>query len=114
MKNSFTATIAVMALCTAGLHGQALGKIVGTVTDSAGAVVPGAKVSVVNEGTRFTRVTATNGSGQYVVDSFPTGSVLVTAEQAGFENLVRTGIILTALDTITIDLQLQIGSTQQT
>jgi hypothetical protein len=114
MRWVFTTTVVVTMLTTAGLYGQALGKIVGTVTDSAGALVPNAKVTVVNDGTKFTRVTATNGSGEYVADSFPTGSISVIVEQPGFEKLVRSGIVLTALDTITVNLQLQVGSTQQT
>jgi Carboxypeptidase regulatory-like domain len=114
MRRRLTTAFGVTLLCATGVYGQALGKIVGTVTDPAGAVVPGAKITVVNEGTKFTRVTSTNNSGQYVADSFPTGSVSVIAEQTGFERLIRTGIDLTALDTITIDLQLQVGSTQQT
>src|SRR5438876_6002629 len=38
----------------------------------------------------------------------------VTAEQPGFQKLVRKGIVLTAADTITVDLQLQVGSAEQT
>ena len=45
---------------------QALsGTVVGTVTDSAGAVIPGAKVNLTNEGTRFSRTVEMNQSGHY-------------------------------------------------
>src|ERR1700760_5024133 len=106
--------VAFVTLFTGALFGQALGRVVGTVTDPGGAVVPAAQVTVVNEGTQFSRTATTNGNGQFVVDSFPTGNISVTAERTGFEKLVRTGLLLTAADVITVDLQLRLGSTQQT
>ncbi|MBI3684714.1 MAG: TonB-dependent receptor [Acidobacteria bacterium] len=90
------------------------GTIVGTVTDPAGAVIASAKVTLVNEGTRFTRVVATNESGQYVAYSVPTGAYSITAEQSGFQKLVRGGVQLTAADTLRVDLQLSVGSVQET
>ncbi|MDX1980057.1 MAG: carboxypeptidase regulatory-like domain-containing protein [Bryobacteraceae bacterium] len=90
------------------------GTIVGTVTDQAGAATAGAKVTLVNDGTRFTRVVATNDSGQYVATSVPTGAYTITAELQGFQKLVRSGLQLTAADTLTVDLQLRIGDVQET
>jgi|GEM_PF-669573 len=104
----------VLFLCSAcSLFGQAPGNVVGTITDSGGGVVAGAKITVINEGTRFTRVTSTNAAGQYAADSFPTGSITVTVEHSGFEKLVRSGLQLTAADTIAVNLQLAVGSVQQ-
>ncbi|MCL5745552.1 MAG: carboxypeptidase-like regulatory domain-containing protein, partial [Acidobacteria bacterium] len=102
-------------LFSQNLWSQALsGTIVGTVTDQASAVVPRAKVSLVNEGTKFTRTVETNASGQYVAYSIPTGNYTITAESEGFQKLVRSGVQLTAADTLTVDLQLAVGSVQQT
>jgi len=95
------------------MFAQALGNVVGTVTDQGGAVVPGAAVTIVNEGTQFARTTTTNDSGQFVANSFPTGRITVTAEHAGFQKLVRSGLELTAADTITVNLQLSVGNVQQ-
>jgi len=108
--------IAALALAAApALFSQAQsGTIVGAVTDQAGAVIPAAKITLVNEGTQFTRVATTNASGQYVAYSVPTGAYTVTVEQAGFQKLVRSGIRLTAADTLTVDLQLRVGSLQET
>src|SRR5579862_63377 len=92
---------------------QALGNIVGTVTDQGGAVVPGATITIVNEGTLFTRATTTDDSGRFVANSFPTGHISVSAEHAGFQKLVRSGLELTAADTITVDLRLSVGNVQQ-
>lgn len=97
------------------LHAQAQsGTIVGTVTDQAGAVIPEARVTLVNEATRFTRVAVTNASGQYVAYSIPTGAYTISVEQSGFQKLVRSGVRLTAADTVTADLTLTVGSVQET
>ena len=115
MSRKLTCAAVVFALAACNLLGQALsGTIVGTVTDQAGAVVPGAKVTLVNEGTQFTRTETANVSGQYVAYSFPTGRVTVSIEQPGFQKLVRSGVELTAADTITVNLQISVGNVQQT
>src|SRR5215831_15906405 len=72
------------------LWSQALsGTIVGTVTDSAGAVVPGAKVTLTNDGTHFSRTVDTNSNGQYVASSVSTGSYAIAAQMQGFQKMVR-------------------------
>lgn len=102
-------------LTLSGINGQAQsGTIVGLVTDQGGSAVADAKVTLVNEGTNFTRVATTNSSGQYVASSVPTGNYSITAELAGFQKLVRSGIQLTAADTLTVDLELKIGNVQET
>ncbi len=111
---AFRVLFAVLLLA-ADLWAQALsGTIVGTVTDQAGAVVPSAKVVLTNEATRFTRSVETNSNGQYVAYSIPTGNYTIAVEMPGFQKLVRSGIQLTAADTLTVDLQLMVGNVQQT
>jgi hypothetical protein len=114
MTRSFAAMAMFAAVFACQLFAQSQGTIVGTVTDQGGAVVPGAKVTLVNEGTQFTRSTVTNGNGRYVAESFPTGKITITVEHAGFPKFVRSGAELTAADTITVDIQLKLGDVQQT
>jgi len=107
--------VTLLLLLSPSLFGQAQsGTIVGTITDPAGAVISAAKVTLVNEGTNFTRSVSTNESGQFVAYSVPTGGYSLTVEQSGFQKLVRGGIQLTAADTLRIDLQLTVGSVQET
>jgi Carboxypeptidase regulatory-like domain len=61
-----------------------------------------------------TRTTTTNAAGKFRADDFPTGSLTVTVEHPGFTTLVRSGIQLLAADTITVNLQLNVGNVQQT
>src|SRR5207244_11713414 len=114
MRSTLVAALASFVL-SSSVFAQALsGTIVGTVTDSTGAIVPGVSVVLTNEGTGFSRTVVANENGRYVAYSFPTGSISVTAEQPGFQKLVRKGIVLTAADTITVDLQLQVANVEQT
>src|SRR5262245_6413457 len=107
--------ITLVIFSAAALFGQVQsGSIVGAISDQGGAAVSGAKVTLVNEGTRFTRIVTSNDSGQYVATSVPTGAYSITAEMQGFQKLVRSGLQLTAADTLTVDLQLQIGNVQET
>src|SRR5438105_2687116 len=49
------------------------GRISGTVTDPSGAVVPGAKVSIVNEATQIRRVVTSDRNGYFAADAVPVG-----------------------------------------
>jgi len=60
----------VTALCAVGLaYGQGFGTIVGTVTDPAGAVIPGAKIKITDDATAISGETSANDQGYYVVPS---------------------------------------------
>jgi hypothetical protein len=67
------------------LNAQAVGSIVGQVTDPGQAVVPGATVTAVEKGTNFTRTITTSNSGDYTLPRLPVGTYTVTAEASGFE-----------------------------
>src|SRR5581483_2573028 len=88
------------------LFGQS-GTIVGTVTDESGASVSDATVTLLNIASGFNRVVSTNASGQYVAPSIPTGTYRVSVEKAGFQKLVREGVLLTAADTATLNVSLR-------
>ena len=95
-------------------HAQDTATIAGTVSDPSGASAADAQVTLVNTGTQFTRVVTTNDSGQYVASPIPTGEYTITVVKPGFEKLVRSGVIVTAASTVSVDLQLAVGSQTQT
>ena len=68
------------------------GTILGTVTDSTGAVVPGAKVTIVNEGTGLTRIVVADTNGEYTAPSLPTGHYTITSEMTGFKTVALSNI----------------------
>ena len=84
--------------------------ILGTLTDSTGAVITGAKVIVVNPDTAFTSATVTNSDGYYVVPYLNPGTYQLSIEAAGFKRYVRDGIILRTNESPRIDVQLELGS----
>ncbi len=89
------------------------GRFSGTITDSSGALVPGAHVSVVNEGTALTKETASDEKGYYEVINLPVGIYTVKVEMNGFTPAQRTSYNLVADGKITADFTLQPGSSAQ-
>src|SRR5437870_5730194 len=68
--------------------------LVGSVTDTTGAVVPNAEVTVSNPDKGFARDLVTNSSGEFTAAKIPIGNYVVTAEAPGFRKLLRTGVVL--------------------
>ncbi len=116
IRLTLSALVAAFAflLPSAAIHAQVTASIAGTVTDQTGAVVPDASVTLVNEGTQFTRIVKTNAAGEYIASAIPPGSYSITVSKAGFEQLHRSGIQLAVATTVTADLQLKIGAATQT
>jgi hypothetical protein len=86
------------------------GTILGTVSDSSGAVISKAKVTVINEGTGLTRTVEADSNGDYSVPSIPTGRYTVTAEMSGFKTLALSNIDVGVDQRVRIDLKLDVGA----
>jgi hypothetical protein len=84
--------------------------IVGTVTDSTGAAIPSARVTISNAEKGFVRNLTSNADGAFSAPSIPIGDYVVTAEAPGFQKLVRKGITLTVGATQRVDMQLAVGT----
>jgi hypothetical protein len=85
------------------------GTLLGTVTDSQGATVPGATVTVTETGTNIGRTAPTNGSGNYVFTNLKDGTYRVEVEMSGFRKFVRAGVGVDVNTTVRVDATLQIG-----
>lgn len=85
------------------------GTMTGVVTDPSGAVVAGAKVTIINEATHLERSATTNESGSFVVPNLPPGNYSVAVEAAGFKKQTTTAVKLDAAMTRTLNTQMQIG-----
>src|SRR5687768_16782235 len=75
----------------------------GRVTDSSGAVVPAAIITVVQTGTNFTFNATTNNDGLYRVLSLNPGMYRISAEAQGFKKAVRDEVELRTGDTLAVD-----------
>jgi hypothetical protein len=86
------------------------GGIAGVVRDSAGAVVPDARVTVkdVDRGTEV--VFTTSSQGEYVASPLKIGSYSVTAEKAGFKKTLVGPIVVNIQEHPEVDITLQVGS----
>src|SRR5215469_2002365 len=85
------------------------GKIAGVVTDSSGAAVPSASVTVKSAALMAERTTTTGPDGSYLFDLLPLGTYEVAVTAKGFKGFTETGIVLTAGFTATINAKLQVG-----
>ena len=114
MNSKGLASIAVVvwALLTATpLHAQvATGTILGNVTDSSGAAVPGATVTATNVDTQLSRDTTTDESGQYALRLLPLGNYKVEVTLTGFKTFSQTGILLEVGRNARIDATIEPGS----
>ena len=90
------------------------GRIIGTVTDTQGAAISGAKISVTNTGTNVLSDTVTNNEGYYQVLQLPVGSYTVTVEHAGFAKSVTAATPLDINQSLRIDIHLKPGSVMET
>jgi hypothetical protein len=106
------ATMALIALSAASAWGQAAGTgtITGTVTDPAGAVVPGASVVVHNVGTAVDTSQTSNDAGIYTAPFLQPGAYEITVSKAGFTTINRKGLTLEVGRTLTIDFGLEVGA----
>jgi len=86
--------------------------LVGTVTDSSGAVVPNAAITITNKATGQVRKLTTNDTGQYVASALPIGSYDVRVQATGFSQAYTTGLVLNIGDRRRIDFSLKVGTTQ--
>ena len=89
------------------------GRIIGTIRDSQGAVIPGATVSAKSLETGAERTTVSDDSGGFNITSVPAGSYEVTASLAGFQKEVRSGVTLTVGAALRVDFTLKVGALQQ-
>jgi outer membrane receptor protein involved in Fe transport len=94
---------------TAALGQDATGRIVGTVTDPAGAAILGAQVTVLNPATQISQVVNTNENGYYQVLSLPIGTYTITIEHSGFRKHIFEGQVLQINQSMKLDAKLEIG-----
>ncbi|HLJ79158.1 MAG TPA: carboxypeptidase regulatory-like domain-containing protein, partial [Acidobacteriaceae bacterium] len=103
-------------LCTAtAAHAQSLlyGSLTGTVTDTSGAVIPGANVTAQNMQTGVTSTATTDSAGIYRFNALQPGSYKVTITGQGFASQQTAGVQVTVNETARLDAQLKVASATQ-
>ena len=111
------ATLAAVLIVLLSGHGalaQSIqGSIIGTVKDTAGAVVPGATVVLTSLDQGTVRTTTSNGTGDFQFEDAKAGKYSIEVTLAGFEKWTTSGLVLTARQQLRVDPALTVGSVQQ-
>ncbi len=106
----FSLTLLLLSMFSCMLVAQQnYGKILGTVTDPAGAVISGAKVTVTNAATRVSYGAETDKDGFFQVLALPIGDYVVAVEKTGFKKEVTDQKALLINQNLRVDLKLQVG-----
>jgi len=110
LKKGVLATTLFLCACAAAFAQGTTSRILGTVQDPTGSVVPGAAVKLVNEGTRVTFSTTTSAAGTYVFEAVQPASYEIDVEAAGFRRFTSRGNQVTIGQPATVNVKLEVGA----
>jgi hypothetical protein len=114
MSAMLARVVVLVALGASAARGQTpTGTIAGVVSDSSGAAVPGAKLSITNAATGQSRIATTSSEGRYAADALPPASYEIVLEVTGFKRLQRAAHV-EAGTTTSVDLTVEVGDMSET
>jgi hypothetical protein len=106
----FVLLVVIGTLCSAPAFAQiGQGRLGGLVTDAQGAVLPGVTVTVTSPSLQGNRTSVTEADGKYLFPSLPSGTYKITFDLQGFKKLERENMQVVQGQTISTDVQLQLG-----
>jgi hypothetical protein len=109
------ALFAIIFLMPVMLMAQAyFGTVSGEITDSSGALIQGARVTLTDQEKGFTYTATTDASGHYLLATIPPGSYTVTTEMQGFQKEVRTNVRVNVTENATANFRMKVSSATQT
>jgi hypothetical protein len=119
LRKSLSLGAVILFLCAAdspALHAQSsyTAQLTGVVTDSSGAVVPGAKVILTDEATNTITTVATNGNGAYVLTGLRPVTYSIRVEAPNFRAQERKGLVLAVSQQATLDFTLSPSTITET
>src|ERR1700726_3326958 len=101
--------VAGVMLAPALFAQESTARLLGTVTDPTGAVVPHASIVAKNAATGLERRVQANESGDYSIPLLPIGQYTVTGEAAGFKTSTITGLTLQDNQEARVDIKLTVS-----
>jgi hypothetical protein len=105
---------AAVLLLASSAYAQNMGSLRGSITDSTGAVVPGATVVLTNDDTKATRQAVSDAKGGYYFATVIPGNYSMSVELSGFKTKVTKGVRISPNDTRGIDVALELGAQTET
>jgi len=110
-----SALLLVLFALSSAAHAQLYtGSVAGVVTDPSGAVVPSAKITLVDQNKGYTFTATTDAStGRYVLRSIPPGTYKITVESPNFQSQTQSGITLDVNQNVSLDFSLKVGAASE-
>ncbi|HEY2861422.1 MAG TPA: TonB-dependent receptor [Terracidiphilus sp.] len=106
--------LAVSAFVASASHAQSFrGSILGTVTDTSGAAIPGAQVSAQNTATGLERTTQTTDDGSYLIPELPIGTYNLTVTMTSFQVSVTSSVQVGVAAQKRVDVSMRPGAVTQ-
>lgn len=109
----FRLLLLAMSCCAFLSAQQDRGSITGVVKDSTGAIIPDAKITATRIETNTIIKSASSSSGDYTLPSLDVGTYTIRVEKQGFKSSIAKDITVTASGAARIDINLEVGTTQQ-
>ena len=110
-----TLIAAMLLLPSTRLRGQVTtATLYGVVRDSTSAAVPGALVTVANQGTGLSREIASDASGEFAVTALPSGRYTVKIQLQGFKTYTNDGLDLGAGQIVRQTFTIEVGQLEET
>jgi hypothetical protein len=114
MKTRLFKTLSLALFCSATLLAQRdLGTLTGTVTDTSGAVVAGAKILITEQATGVKETVEADSTGTYVRPLLKPGIYTIEVEATGFRKAIQRDILLNGGDRVGVNIQLTVGELSQ-
>jgi len=109
MRYAAIACLLGWALATVASAQESSARLLGTITDPTGAVIPGANIMAHNVATGLERKTVSNATGEYLIPGLPIGEYTVTADSSGFKTSTITGLTLQVNQDARVDIRMAVG-----
>jgi len=107
--------LAILAMLSSPLRAQSFyGSIVGTVTDTTGAIVPGATVTITNISTNEKHTAQSSAAGEFSFVSLVPAPYSVQVEKTSFKRFLRPQVVVQINQTVRVDAALTVGATSET
>lgn len=103
-----------LALSSVGLAQSPTGEIAGVIRDPSGAIIPNARISVLNQNTGEQKSVLSTETGSYTVPLLPVGVYSLSVTVSGFRTAERRDLALSALQNLRVDFTLEVGEAAQT
>ena len=106
-------TLLLLLSLTASVRADVTGRISGTVKDTSGAVVAGAKVTATNAQTGWKQAAVTDAEGVYGLLALPPGEYDIEIQSGGFKDYRQTGLTIEVNTSLRVDVALQVGNVME-